>query len=88
MAIPEERMAVLSTAHLAHEEVGRIADAFDTHALIGMGRDEGFLIHTDSPSEHFPHLAFVQGYLLGAGFVWALFDRDAMEVDELPTHHW
>lgn len=47
--IPEERMGVLSTAHVSYEESLLIPVLLASGALIGMEREEGWLVHTSKP---------------------------------------
>lgn len=91
-SIPEERMAVLSTGHVPFEESIHIGVLIDDGDIIGMCRDEGWLVHTTPLREScrglVPQLNYVLGYLRAKGFDWVLFDRDAGGTDELDAYDW
>ncbi|WP_304526773.1 hypothetical protein [Halomonas sp. I5-271120] len=86
--IPEERMGVLSTAHVSYEESLLIPVLLASGALIGMEREEGWLVHTSKPHDDAPNLAYIQGYMQSKGFQWILFDRDASGVEVFSTFDW
>lgn len=90
MSLYEERMAVLSTAHVTEEESRIIPEMLASGDLIGMQRGEGWLLHTrmSNVSELLPQLTYVLGFAAGQGFVWVLFDRDAEPSEEFEVHDW
>lgn len=71
-SIPEERMAVLSTGHVPFEESIHIGVLIDDGDIIGMCRDEGWLVHTTPLREScrglVPQLNYVLGYLRDMGY--------------------
>lgn len=85
-------MAVLSTGHVPFEESIHIGVLIDDGDIIGMCRDEGWLVHTTPLREScrglVPQLNYVLGYLRAKGFDWVLFDRDAGGTDELDAYDW
>lgn len=99
LEIPTEKMAVLSTAHLPKEAFDVIKDALNRDILLGMTRNEGVLLYMQQPdpyahsdcseySEELIPYYYLAGLLMGNGYLWVLFDRDAEIVDGLNTYNW
>lgn len=86
--LPEERMAVLSTAHLSEEAGTSINDLIDNLGLIGMHREEGALASTTNTETPHASLNICLSTARKQGYDWVLFDRDAPLVDGLPTYEW
>ncbi len=90
MSLYEERMAVLSTGHLPQKEAVLVTKMLKSGDLIGMEREEGWLLHTrtSNTSDLLTALTYILGFAAGQGFVWVLFDRDAEPADEFEVYDW
>lgn len=92
MTIPNERMAVISTAHLPENEAEEVSELIETGAITGMKREYGWLIHTKPLSYparvQVPHLNYVLGYLFARDFPWVMFDCDADKLPDIPAFDW
>ena len=85
---PEERIGVLSTAHIPEGEAPQIADRLAAGQLVGMQREEGFILFTDIQHEDVPVTAALLEKARHNGFDWLMLDADGDILDELPTYNW
>ncbi|WP_028492635.1 hypothetical protein [Thioalkalivibrio sp. ALE19] len=87
-----ELMAVISTGHLPYREAQSVTQGLKDGPLIGMEREEGFLILADplhSDDKHaFPQLDSILDCFHKRGFEWVLFDRDGAKVEAFPVFDW
>lgn len=90
--IYEERMAVISTAHLPELEARYINKYIDMGMLIGMHREAGWLIFVDKEIDNdideLPNLTSIMQVLKEQGFIWVMFDRDAATTDIFTIYNW
>ncbi len=98
MSFEVMKAPVISTAHISAEDEKLISKALKDRDLVGMQRDEGWLIHIESNIES-DLIKFELGTLADVlvhfsegdhkdAFEWVLFDCDADVVPELPTYNW
>ncbi|WP_019022933.1 hypothetical protein [Thioalkalivibrio sp. ALE23] len=87
-----ELMAVITTAHLPESEVQKAPYALKRGTLIGMEREEGFLISTwpflSDDNQTFPQMNAIRQCFHERGIEWVMFDRDGNEVEAFPTYEW
>jgi len=89
MTIFVEPMAIVSTAHLPPQEASEIIPAkIKRRELIGMEREEGFLLCTNQLDPDLVVMSSLLGFFKGRGFNWVMFDCDADMVDDLPEYEW
>jgi hypothetical protein len=77
-----ERLLALSTAHLP-EHVLNVPDTLAYPNEYG-----GFFWVDNDEGSHLPELEAVLAFARQHDITWLKFDRDAPEIEELPTWNW
>ena len=87
-----EAVAVLSTAHLPQHEARTIEALINENVLIGMKRDEGFMLFNRQTNQledySLDNLHFLLNLAQQESVDWLMFDRDGPELPAVKTWQW
>ena len=87
-----EAVAVLSTAHLPQHEARTIEALIAENVLIGMQREEGFMLFNRQSNKledySLDNLHFLLNLAQHESVDWLMFDRDGPELPSIKTWHW